>query len=126
MTVMSYTSSETETDVVGTSWGDVASVTIDVADNLSDLPLDHMIWITCEYSGINVDEGVAVRITIDGTEVGFDHFMPSVSGAYRTFTNLGLKHCDTELTYQLKIQARCMDATQTVTARRKRLLVMQH
>lgn len=126
MTVMRYFNDESEAVISGDTWTDVDTVIVNVVESAADLPRDHMIWVSCEYSGASANKEVAVRVLIDGSEVAFDHFYPSMSDTYRKFSDMGLKHCDTELSYTIVLQGRSISSSQSISIRRRRLLVIQH
>lgn len=123
MTVIIYRSEEDESQIQNDEWQDVAKVTIDIAAGTGSGR--YIIWANCEYAGKNLDEIVGVRLLLDGTEVAFDHFKPVLANQFRAFSSMGLKNL-TDGFYYLTLQARCLDPTQTVKVRRKRLLVMKH
>lgn len=120
MTVIFYGSDESEEAVSSTSWIQVASVSGEVDTNS-----EHMLWVNCEYAGMNVGEVVGVRVLIDGVERGVDHFNPVLSGQFRTFSPFGMI-VFSEGIHTVSLEARCLDISQTVKVRRKRLLVMKH
>jgi len=120
VTVISYRSDEPEEVISSTSWTDVESVTADI-----DADGEHIFWANCEYAGQNIDEIVGVRILLDGVEVAFDHFKPVLANQFRTFSPMGLKNLGLG-SHNLVLQARCLDVSQTVKLRRKRLLLMKH
>lgn len=122
MTVIRYHSEEGESEIQNIEWQDVAQVAIDIAEAGSG---DCIIWASCEYAGVNVDEIVGIRLLLDSTEVAFDHFKPVLANQFRAFSSMGLKNL-TDGFYYLTLQARCLNSTQTVKVRRKRLLVMKH
>ena len=115
-----YASSEPEQEVSSTSWTQVASV----SKTLETLG-EHMLWVNCEYAGVNVGEVVGVRVLIDGAEVSFDHFEPRLANQFRTFSPFGMKHFAEGL-HTVSLEVRCLTPTQTVKVRRVRLLVMKH
>ncbi len=122
MTVISYHSEESESQVQSDEWQDVAQVAIDVANAG---PGDYIIQANCEYAGETVGEIVGIRLLLDSTEVNIDHFKPVLPNQFKTFSSMGLKNL-TDGFYYLTLQAVCLNPTQTVKVRRKRLLVMKH
>ncbi len=126
MTVISYHSEEGESQVQSDEWQNIAQVTIDIANAG---PGDYIIWASCEYAGEYVVEGgngiVGIRLLLDSTEVNIDHLKPVLPNQFKTFSCMGLKNL-TDGFYYLTLQAVCLNLTQTVKVRRKRLLVMKH
>ena len=120
MTVIMYAANESEQEVSSVNWTPVASVS-----KTLETPGEHMIWVNAEYAGVNVDEVVGVRVLIDGDEASFDHFEPRLANQFRTFSPFGMKNFNVG-THEVSLEARCLDATQTVKVRRVRLLVMKH
>ena len=121
MTVIFYNSDESEEEISSTNWTQIASIT----DNISEDDSKHMLWVNCEYAGINVGEIVGVRVLIDGIERAIDHFSPVLTGQFRTFSPFGMITFSAGL-HIVTLEARCVNSSQTIKVRRKRLLVMKY
>lgn len=113
---------EKESKVKGDQWQDVAQDAIDITTRAR--PGEYVIWAGCEYAG-NIGGTVEVRLLLDERERAFDHFNPTQADKFRCFSVM-MPETLTDGFYYLTLQARCLDPTQTVKVRRKRMLVMRH
>lgn len=115
-------SEEEESAFQGDQWKDVAQDAIDVTKRAR--PGEYVIWAGCEYAG-HIGGTVEVRLLLDEREIAFDHFNPIQADKFRCFSVM-VPETLTDGFYYLTLQARCLDPTQTVKVRRKRMLVMRH
>lgn len=114
-----YVSDESEESISSTSWTQVASVS-GVTNARS-----HKLFVNCEYAGQTKNGVVGIRVLIDGVEQAFDHFDPVLAGQYHTFCSFGIITF-TVGEHTVSLEARCVNSSQTVLVRRKRLLVEQY
>jgi hypothetical protein len=119
MTVMIYEAVESADNNVGDTWYEVVSK----SGNLS--VGEHFIWIHAEYGGILTDQTAEIRVLVDAVERGYDHFIPDISARYRSYTFFGLLDVTVDGSHTVSVEIKGGSATQTVSIRRRRLMVMK-
>ena len=120
MTVIFYASAESPSSTVSTSW----------VDHVSKSGLlnarKHWLWVYAEYGGNNTNRNVAIRVTVNGSEIAFDYHEPSVSGEYQAFmTMYELDSPTNDFPCNVVLQYVAQSIPQTALIRRARLMLMQ-
>ena len=122
MTVIDWSTSETEQIVQSATWLKVAS-RLYALDHLE--VRDFMLHAYCEYTTSNKNSLVEARITLNNDEKAYDSFQPSTGGTYRSFSAMGLLSLAVG-TYDLALEVKSENANDDISVRRIRLLVIQH
>ena len=119
MTVMFHDSIATGTPITSQEWTAVATK----AGNLR--AVTNFVFISAEYGGSSANKDIGIRIMLNGNEVAFDYYTPSVANQYRKFTDFGIYTpvADEEVT--LSVEVRALGTEQTVITRRIKIMVMQ-
>ena len=115
---MFYDSFPNEQTVTDTNWVQIASKTGHLNTTAN------MIWISLEYTSSATNRTVGIRVLIDGVEVSFDHYQPTIAGQFHKFCDFGLYN-STEGNHTISLEGRVVTAGSTLTVRRIRLAIMQ-
>ena len=120
MTVIFYDSVEAPSSTTSTSWVDHVSK----SGNLN--AQKHWLWVYAEYGGTLTNRNVAIRVTVNGSEVAFDYHEPSESGEYKAFNMMGEIDVPVDDSpYTVVLQYVSQHSSQTALIRRVRLMLMQ-
>lgn len=120
MTVIFYASSENPSSTSSTTWVN------HVSKSGSLNAQKHWVWVYAEYGGIATNRNVAIRVTVNGSEVAFDYHQPTDAGEYESFmTMVEIEPPANNTPYTVILQYVSQHASQTALIRRARIMLMQ-
>ena len=120
MTIIYNISQETDSTVNSTEWASVVSGNWNKARDDVDT---YFVFIYFEYTIANKNQSVQVRVLADGVEQATDIYTPPFNNQFTSFSTIIIQSLG-QGTHTLSVEARGT-STDTITIRRKRMVVMQ-
>ena len=124
MTVLYDQKSDTESTTTSTTWVDKLSISGTISVTGEDPYV--MVWAFCELTGTSTTDGVACRITVDGTEYARHELLPPRVDSYQSVAMMGSGQLTGGISHTMVLQFVSENAAETAKIRRARFLIIQH
>ena len=122
MTIITAKKNNTDFTINSTTWTEVIS---DTWTQNKDTTEEYIIFIYAEFTISDKNEDAQIRVMTDGVEEAISIYTPTVASQFTSFSTIIMQSAELGI-HTIAIQGRGTNAADTVTVRRKRMVVMKH